>query len=100
MRMTALCTPEGWLGQSLPVAKGQQGSMVSGLGWSIKADTRGNRRDKRRADARAEVCPDATALGISGREQGQVLAKCGSCPDAQLTDAYAAGRLGGLLLHQ
>lgn len=49
-------------------------------------------KEDRRADRQAEARADTVAHRISRREQGQVLAKCGSCPDAQLTDLCVALR--------
>lgn len=90
--MTVPSIPEEWLGQRLAVRNGQWSSIVRGLGWSIK--------DESRADTQAEARSDAAAPRISGREQEQVLAKCGSKPDVQLTDPNVAGRLAHLLQQQ
>lgn len=82
--------PEGRVGPRLPGRRGQRSSTALRLGWDIKMDP--PVKEDRRADRQAEARSGTVARGISGREQGQVLAKCGSWPDAQLTALCVALR--------
>lgn len=76
------------MGPRSPGRKGQRSSTALRLSWDIKTDP--HVKEDRRADRQAEARSDTVAHRISRRERGQVLAKCGSCPDAQLTELCVA----------